>query len=187
VRSLSDKVRIDGQRSAQHYVHTQGNSDPMDKHHLGKHATAPKTTHFKDPGPVPTGGSGGSGIEVDVEALKTALTQLQIRQTEFTETVSGSSSLTDHLPNGTGPTAEMMGQLYQHRVGDGGGVQYALQTHLAHLDTIVGNLDATITNYTSSEDQALTGVQGVAQPLSAAVPTGTPAAPASAPAEGGAS
>jgi ABC-type transporter Mla subunit MlaD len=153
---LSDKVRIDGQHSAQHYARTQGNDDPMNQHHLGKHDRAPQTAHFTNAGAV---AAGGTGVEVDVDHLQSALTKLQGRHDEFAGTVANAAALTDQLPNGTGPTAEMMGQFYQHRVGDTGGVQYALNAHLSHLDTIVTNLNATITNYTNSANEALRAVQ----------------------------
>jgi hypothetical protein len=158
VRSVADEIRIDGQHSARHYARTQGNHDPMDQHHLGKHDAAPRTAHFQSTGAVSAGGTGIPGVEVDIAHLQSALGQLQGRQDEFTNTVASASALTDHLPNGTGPTAEMMGQFYQHRVGDTGGVRYALNAHLGHLDAIVNNLSATITNYTNSEDEALRAI-----------------------------
>lgn len=155
---MPDKVRIDGQRSAQHYARTQGNDDPMDQHHLGKDDRGPKTAHFQGAGSVAAGGTGVPGVEVDVEHLQSALGKLRGRQDQFNDTVNNASALTDNLPNGHGPTAEMMAQFYQHRVGDTGGVQYAMNAHLAHLQTIADNLNATITNYVNSEDEALGAV-----------------------------
>ena len=155
---MSDKVRIDGQRSAQHFARTQGNHDPMDQHHLGKHDRGPQTAHFRDAGTV---SAGGPGVEVDIDHLKSTLAKLQGRQDEFDRTVASAAALTDHLPNGTGPTAQMMGQFYQHRVGDTGGVQYVLNAHFSHLNTIVNNLSATITNYVNSEDEALRAINDV--------------------------
>lgn len=165
---MSGKVRIDGQQSAQHYARTQGDRDPMGQHHLGKHDKGPRDTHLKHTGKVSAPGTGTAGVEVDVAHLQSALGQLQGRQQEFQDTVNSAAALTDHLPNGTGPTAEMMGQLYQHRVGDTGGVQYALNAHVGHLSTIVDNLSATITNYVNAENQAINAVHEV--PLSSPPP-----------------
>jgi hypothetical protein len=138
--------------------HSKPHTDPMHQHQLGKKQHAPESVKFKNAGAV---AAGGTGVQVELDALTTALTNLQGRSDTFTDTVNNAAHLDRKLPNGSGPVAESMADLFQHRLGAQGGVQYALHAHLHRLNSLVDNLHSTVTGYQDSEQQALNSIQAV--------------------------
>jgi hypothetical protein len=130
----------------------------MNQHQLGKHQHAPESVKFTNAGAV---AAGGTGVQVELDALTTALVNLQGRSDTFTNTVNNSVHLDRKLPNGSGPVAESMAAFFQHRLGAEGGVQYALNAHLHRLNSLVDKLHTTVNGYQDSEQKALNSIQAV--------------------------
>jgi hypothetical protein len=155
-----DRVSIDSRESAKQYIDRTGNHDPMKQDRLGP--TGTPVQPLTDPGQVAA--AGGSDIEVDLDQLRTAVAQFQQQYGNLAGTVEGAATLADHLPNGTGPTARMMGELYRSRTGTGtDGVRGALSGHMQVIGKLVDNLVTTIDNYVAAEQAALNQIHE--QPL----------------------
>jgi hypothetical protein len=154
----ASQVRLDGQQSAQQYTRAHDNTTQMHQHQLNKHNTGPTGTKFNRVGAISASGTGVADVEVDVDHLTASHQQLTGRVDRFTDSYQKSEGLAHALPAGHGPTADMMNQLFSHRLGVDGGIRYAMNHHLNTLSQVTDNLNTTIGNYNNAEQQALSNL-----------------------------
>lgn len=142
--------RVSSATGAQRVREEHPAPDPRTVDELKKHATAPKVDHFgKHAG---LGASSGGGFEVHLQEFTTAVQKLANQCDEFTQHMTGISTLDSKLPDGWGPIASVVGHAFNHRLGPEGGMRYAVRAHLQHLDHIVTTLQATVAGYRQIED-----------------------------------
>lgn len=153
--------RISSSTEAQRIAHEHHARDPRTVGDLTKHAKTPKLHHYGKHTGLDSGR--GGGFEVQLPEFNAVVQSLAKQCDEFMAALEGANGLAATLPDGSGPIAAIVGHAFNHRLGSEGGMQYALRTHVDHLDRIVTSLRQMATTYEQGENDASSAISGAAQ------------------------
>lgn len=156
---MSEHFRVSGAASARRLHHEHPVPDPRTVGDLGKRAKVPKAERFHRPGQLEA--AGGNGFEFEPNGFHIALTNLISQCHDFERALARAAGLGTDLPDGHGPVAAVVGKAFNHRLGDQGGMQYAVRTHAEHLVTLVSSLQETASNYQEADQEAGTSIGNV--------------------------
>ena len=70
--------------------------------------------------------------------------------------------MTAAVQDGTGPVAHVLGPRFNHRIGDAGGVLYAVDMYRQRLRQLLDGLTETATNLEGAEADVAAGLHGAA-------------------------
>jgi hypothetical protein len=124
---------------------------------LSKKDKVPKATHFAGANDLQ---AASGAFSVELNEFQQAMTALSNRFDDFTKEVDSLPELAGTLPAGTGPVADVLGPAFRHRLGSGGGMDYAVRVNLAQLNQILDALRTTMNNYTRVEQETTGAIAG---------------------------
>lgn len=117
---------------------------------LSQHVAPPKTDKFTGADAVHSGDS----FSVDLAELQQALRDMADLSVQFDEHVRSAAALPEQIPTGVGPVGDAVGIRFNHRLGEQGGIQQAINTMIRQIDLLVNNIRDTTDHYTQADQGA---------------------------------